>query len=184
MLHRHVSFLGHSASYERREFACAACGETYTNDAQGNANDRAEQQAVCQTLSVIGADELRFLRELVGLTQNELENALGLGRNTVARWETAQREIPPYIRSLVRLVALNPTALYLLKEQNLCDAERVSLEPTSGRLVEAPKYREPALLQALRPREEQPVASFAVRAILTSPGKHDDKAWTESKVAS
>ena len=41
-----------------------------------------------------GAEALKARRERMKITQEELADLLGVGLNTVARWETAQREIP------------------------------------------------------------------------------------------
>lgn len=127
---RSVHLLGHVATFARREYKCTACGESFTTDDQGEGNERAERLATARALKDIeGAAELKRLRDLMHLTQPELENALGLGRNTVARWETGQRPVPAYIKTIIRLVAVNPTALALLKDQDLSDesaSERTS----------------------------------------------------------
>lgn len=140
---RTVHLLGRTESFERRNFECGACGETYTDDEQGSANERAERVATCRALRQIGGAEMKELRDLVHVTQTELENALGLGRNTVARWETGARPLPPYIKSMIRLLALNPTALMVLKEQVLPESEQVDAV-SSGIIqpVAAVRYRQ------------------------------------------
>ncbi len=131
---KHTVFqLGHEESYERREYECKACHETFTNDEQGASNEAAERRATARALATIGADELKLLRELAGLTQVELENVIGLGRNTIARWETGGRQLPAYIKTMVRLLALNPEALMLLRDQDLPASERIEL-PMGGTL--------------------------------------------------
>ncbi len=122
---RAVHLLGHEATYPYREFKCKSCGESFTNDEQGEHNERAERRATTRTLREVGGAELKFVRDLMSVTQPQLENALGLGRNTVARWETGQRPVPPYIKTIIRLLALNPSALYFLHDQDLPDEERV-----------------------------------------------------------
>lgn len=44
-----------------------------------------------------------------------MEGVLGLGRNTLARWETGQRPIPEYVKATFRLIALNPLAADVLR---------------------------------------------------------------------
>jgi len=126
-----LRLLGHDESFKRSEFKCKSCGEAYTTDEQASDNDREERSATVRALAVIGAAELRALRELTRVTQAELENALGLGKSTVARWETGGRVLPAYIKNMVRLLAVNPAALHLLREQELPESERV--ESLSGK---------------------------------------------------
>lgn len=125
---RSVTLLGRTESFVRREFACAACGETYTDDEQGTANEREERRATQAALREIGPDEIRALRSLIDITQSELEAALGVGQKTVARWETKGRPIPNYIKTAIRLLALNPSAAVLLRDQSLPLGERIDSE--------------------------------------------------------
>lgn len=68
---------------------------------------------------VVGQDELRpkevrFLRELLGMTQAQLAERLGVTRVTVARWETADGEVG-YVPSL----ALRTLAAWQLEDAAL-----------------------------------------------------------------
>lgn len=103
--------LGRRVRFTRREWVCARCDEAYLDDAQIAANQAAELEAKASALRDIGGADLRFVRELAGATQGDLEAMLGLGRNTVARWETGQRPMPGYIAAFVRVLGLHPTAL-------------------------------------------------------------------------
>lgn len=157
-----VCLLGHVETYKRREYRCDSCGETFTSDDQGEQNESEQRTATCRALREIGPDELKALRELVHLTQPDFENAVGVGRNTVARWETGLRPMPPYIKNVIRLLALNPTALLVLREQALPPAE---LQPDAGAFrgtIERPaalrRAVEPA---ARRGRRSTPAAASA-----------------------
>lgn len=103
--------LGRVTKFLRREYFCPACDETYIDDEQGAFNDAQEVAARAKALRDIDGAALRTLRELVGITQVELEAMFGLGKNTVARWETGQRPLPGYIAAMVRLAALHPGSL-------------------------------------------------------------------------
>jgi putative zinc finger/helix-turn-helix YgiT family protein len=109
-----ASLLGKTVAFRRREYVCDRCGEAYTNDAQGTANDAAERTALGRALGQVGSAELRALRAMTGVTQAELGRALGLGKNVLPRWETGQRKPPKYIQTIVRLLAINPAALAIL----------------------------------------------------------------------
>lgn len=173
-VHRTVHLLGRKESYDVRAFNCSACGESFMNDEQVTANEREERRATTRALAEIGGAELRFVRELADITQPEFENALGLGRNTVARWETGARDVPPYIKTMVRLLALNPTALILLREQEtapgdvLVDAER-SPEPMTGTV----KARQlPSYLRVLAPTKAEIDAARAKTLSLAAKTVH------------
>jgi repressor LexA len=52
----------------------------------------------------VDSEELRRLRERLGLTQEQLARELGVHRVSVARWETGEHRIPePVARLLGRL---------------------------------------------------------------------------------
>lgn len=103
--------LGRVTRFPRIGWHCDHCGETTYDDAQLAANTHAEREAKATALQKIDGDDLRTLRAIVGLRQQELEMILGLGRNTVAPWETGRRPLPPYLVAIVRLLALRPTLL-------------------------------------------------------------------------
>ncbi len=45
----------------------------------------------------VSGEEVRKSRHLLGLTQKELGEALGIAGNTVARWERGERQCPPHV---------------------------------------------------------------------------------------
>ena len=104
--------LGRLVRFKRREWFCQKCKTPYVDTRQGEANDAEELRAKTTALATVGGSDLRFLREQIAhASQPTFERLLGLGTNTVARWETGQRELPAYIASLIRLLALHPAAL-------------------------------------------------------------------------
>jgi len=117
--HLRKTLLGHEATYARREFVCDTCDETYTDSEQSGANEMAERSAIRRALAHVGPEELRLARRFADMTQVQMEKALGLGRNTLARWETGQRRIPEYIKATYRLISLNPLAANLLNVEGV-----------------------------------------------------------------
>lgn len=129
-----VQPLGRRVRFARREWKCGRCGEAYLDDVQANANTSAEIEAKAAVLRDVDGADLRLVRELAEATQVELEAILGLGRNTVARWETGQRPLPRYIAALVRVVALHPSSL-----RELAAIARVPVQaPAPAQPVRAP----------------------------------------------
>jgi putative zinc finger/helix-turn-helix YgiT family protein len=68
-------------------WACAACGERYTADGA----EAAERAAICAHLGRLAPSEIVQLRKVAGLTQEAFARAVGVGRVTLARWETGQQ---------------------------------------------------------------------------------------------
>lgn len=103
--------LGRRTFYSQRYWKCPQKHDGLIDDEQGAANEAAELAAKASAVRSIDGGALRVVREIAGATQAELEHLLDLGKNTVARWETGQRPLPGYIVTLVRVLALHPTAL-------------------------------------------------------------------------
>jgi putative zinc finger/helix-turn-helix YgiT family protein len=103
--------LGRTVRYEERRLVCEKCGATYLDDVRAKGNDAAWTKAFGAALAEISGDDLRLMREASKLTRPQLEAILGVGTNTIARWEDGTREIPPYIVTMIRMIGLHPTSL-------------------------------------------------------------------------
>ena len=82
-------------------WACDACGERYT--AEG-AED-AERAAICAHLGRLTPAEIVDLRKSMALTQDAFARELGIGRVTLARWETGQQMQSAVYDRLIRNLA-------------------------------------------------------------------------------
>ena len=51
--------------------------------------------------------ELKDYRERIGLTQEQLAEALQVASNTVSRWEREDRAIPPYLPLAIETIHRN-----------------------------------------------------------------------------
>ncbi len=51
--------------------------------------------------------ELKQYREKIGLTQEQLSEALQVASNTVSRWEREDRAIPPYLPLAIETIERN-----------------------------------------------------------------------------
>lgn len=63
---------------------CRSCGEDVLDDVASEAITRAHRSA----LKLLGADEIRSIREALGKTQAEMAELLGVGEKTFTRWES------------------------------------------------------------------------------------------------
>jgi len=68
--------------------------------------DRAIALAVVRHQKRLTGREVRFLRRLLDMTQQELGGALGKDAQTVARWEKGKTELPPTEDIAVRQIYL------------------------------------------------------------------------------
>lgn len=109
-----VTIRGVTVEVEQDELHCDSCGEIRVP--LENA-ERAEDEAahlVRGELGLLQPDEIRALRDRLGLTQEELENALGLGAKTAVRWETGRVMQSKATDNLLRLIDRDPTAIDFL----------------------------------------------------------------------
>ena len=155
--------LGRVTKFRRREWFCDLCEEPYLDDEQAAFNDAQESEARAKALRDVAGADLRTLRELVGVTQVELEAMFGLGKNTVARWGTGQRELPGYIAATVRLAALHPSSLRELAAIARVEAPKIA--PRRAAKVEPAPARPPSRAAggAKTPRTSRPTGGASPR---------------------
>jgi putative zinc finger/helix-turn-helix YgiT family protein len=65
---------------------------------------------------LLSADEIRMLRERLGLTQARLAHLLRLGSNTVSRWESGRNVQTAAMDILLRMIRDLPGSLDFLRE--------------------------------------------------------------------
>ena len=63
---------------------CAACGEDLLDHKASEAISRAHRAA----LRLLGAEEIRSVRQRLGKTQAQMSELLGIGEKTYSRWES------------------------------------------------------------------------------------------------
>ncbi len=66
---------------------CDRCGETTLTPEESREVSKRVKAAVRQRLGLLAPDEIVSIRRRHGLSQDELERLLGLGRKVVTRWE-------------------------------------------------------------------------------------------------
>ncbi|MDP3940572.1 MAG: type II toxin-antitoxin system MqsA family antitoxin [Deltaproteobacteria bacterium] len=74
-------------NYEDELTTCSTCGEAFYTPEQSLASSRARAAVLRTHAGLLSPLEIREIRAAYGLSQAQLEKALGLGAKTVVRWE-------------------------------------------------------------------------------------------------
>lgn len=97
-----------------RFMKCDSCGEEYFTDEQSRLHARKVNDARRRAERLLIGEEIQLLRRSLMLTQAELEEALGVARKTVVRWENGTAVQSKAVDDVLRLIALDPNNLRLL----------------------------------------------------------------------
>lgn len=97
-----------------RFMKCDSCGEEYFTDEQSRIHGRRVNDARRRSEGLLTGEEIQALRRTLMLTQADLEEALGVGRKTVVRWESGTAVQSKAVDDVLRLIALDPNNLRLL----------------------------------------------------------------------
>jgi putative zinc finger/helix-turn-helix YgiT family protein len=114
---------GSTVTVHEEVLRCVVCGEEYSY-AQAIAAERHAGEIYRQQNGFLHPDEIVSMRRKWGVTQSQLELALGLGRKTVARWEAGRVLQTRALDNLLRAIDRFPAVLTYLAER-----QDVTLEP-------------------------------------------------------
>ncbi len=78
---------GKSVAYWQEFHRCRGCQEEFLTPAQSDASSRGHASALRKAERLVTPDEIVEARNRLGMTQDDFEIALGVGRKTVVRWE-------------------------------------------------------------------------------------------------
>ena len=102
---------GDTVSFADEYMHCDVCGESYRTTEQSMARSRAITDALRKYRGLLTADEIQEARDQYGLSLAAFEKALGVGKNTVGRWERGV--VPPTAAANFGLwVALNEPEVF------------------------------------------------------------------------
>ncbi len=111
--------VGQSRRVVRQElYRCDSCEEEMLTYRQIDDARRLATALMRADEQLLSGNEIRELRERLGLTQHQLEQALGLGEKTVVRWETERVIVPKATDNLLRLLDRDPSALGFLAKRH------------------------------------------------------------------
>lgn len=92
-------------------FFCESCGDEFFDKRQSHLVSAQKKEAVRKRMGALGPDRIVALRRRLNLSQEELEDILGLGEKVVTRWETG-RVVPGRTTDLLlRLLEHKPELL-------------------------------------------------------------------------
>jgi HTH-type transcriptional regulator/antitoxin MqsA len=108
---------GTTVSVREQLYRCAVCGEEEYGFEQAVAAERRASELYREQNGFLQPDEIAALRRRWGLSQARLEDALGVGRKTVARWEAGRVLQSRALDNLLRAIDRFPAVLTFLSER-------------------------------------------------------------------
>lgn len=108
---------GTTVSVREELYRCTECGEEEYSFEQAEAAERRAGESYREQNGFLQADEISGMRRRWGVTQAQLESALGVGRKTVARWEAGRVLQSRALDNLLRAVDRYPAVLGFLAER-------------------------------------------------------------------
>jgi putative zinc finger/helix-turn-helix YgiT family protein len=95
--------------------ACSACGEKFFTAQQSRELSRRVKAAARSHMKVLSPEQIVSIREKLGLSQEALEDLLGLGAKVVTRWENG-KVIPGRATDyILRLMDRMPEVVHALR---------------------------------------------------------------------
>jgi HTH-type transcriptional regulator/antitoxin MqsA len=127
-----VRIRGTTVRVDREVYRCASCGAERATLDQVDAAREAAAEKLRREEGIMSPAEIRDLRNSLGLSQAELERALGLGPKTVVRWESGKVMPNQATSALLLLIGRDPSALeFLASRQGLRVEVPTSTSPTA-----------------------------------------------------
>jgi HTH-type transcriptional regulator/antitoxin MqsA len=100
---------------EDERYRCTACGEEdFYTPGQANALHARALAAIRAQENLLSPEQIRTVREGLGLTQAQFEKLLGVGPKTVVRWERGRVLPNTATDRLIRLVAAHRENAHIL----------------------------------------------------------------------
>jgi putative zinc finger/helix-turn-helix YgiT family protein len=96
---------------------CPSCGEIVLRLDQARHLQEAAHERYRQKHGLLSADEIRALRERLGVTQGALADLLRLGSNTLSRWESGRNVQTASMDVLLRMLRDVPGTVDYLRRR-------------------------------------------------------------------
>lgn len=159
LIRRRTTFPVHGVAVDVEEelYRCGVCGEEEFTYEQAQAVQTKAARRYRQMQGLLQPEDIRQMRRRWGVSQTELEQALGVGRKTVARWEAGRVLQNRSVDSLLRAIDRYPQVLDFLAERQGVTLRRAAAAPeTPAAQVQAPELRIPrSLLRQMETEAEE-----------------------------
>lgn len=96
--------------------SCPKCGEVMLRFEEARRHTQDAIAIYRKKYGLLSADEIRAIRERLGMTQAEVARLLRLGANTVSRWEAGRNVQTAAMDILLRLIRDLPGSVDYLRE--------------------------------------------------------------------
>ena len=124
---RPLTILGRTVEVEHEFYRCSKCGEEFLLPAMMDAVMKRATARIREEDGLLTPEQVRAVRQKYGLTQPEFERLLGVGTNTVVRWERGTVPQNSAADSLLRLIGEFPE-----NARFLADLHGVALREARG----------------------------------------------------
>jgi putative zinc finger/helix-turn-helix YgiT family protein len=124
----------------QRFYRCDGCGEEHVTEALARATQDEAAAAFRASERYLSGTEVRALRERLGLSQEQLEAALGLGAKSLARWENDRVLQNRSMDNLLRAVDRDPGLLAYLAELHGATLPESALPSRSAAAVDTSRW--------------------------------------------
>ena len=101
---------------ETELFRCDSCGEGFVTPEQMRFHARAVKNEVRRIHGLLPPEKIVAIREKLGLTQTEMEDALGTGPKVVVRWESGKVIQSRGHDNMFRLLDRDPSVVKSLRK--------------------------------------------------------------------
>jgi len=101
---------------EASHLRCPACGEVVLRGDEARRLRELAFGRYREEHGLLSAEEIRSLRERLGLTQGSFAQLLRLGSNTISRWEAGRKVQTAALDGLLRLIRDLPDSLDYLRK--------------------------------------------------------------------
>lgn len=109
---------GHRVRYLDAFSRCETCEREFYTPEQSREHSRQIAMALSKLVRAPSPRKIRELRDSLGLTQDDFDKALGLGRKTAVRWERGSVAPSGAAASLLWMIREAPAAFSRLAAQN------------------------------------------------------------------
>lgn len=100
-----------------RRMRCERCGEEYYTGEQADEHQRKVERRKAEAHQPMAPEEIKALRARINVSQRKLEEVMGLGINTLNRWERGASKPSRLVDNMLRVVERDPSVLEFLAER-------------------------------------------------------------------